>query len=390
MNARQTLRGLRPERAAFVALLAIMGLNLLWFGPGMGGDTPTYLLWADRLRASHFDLIGEIRAFNQPAAITYSLFVTLLALLRMLGPAWLAGLLVLNLVAMAAVGALVVRLVVRITGDRRCGWIALVLLLACHDLWQWSRYLLSDPIFLLLAYGVFLMEARRLLGVRKRWLTVFAASAVASLFRPTGIVMFPITAWSFLLANTANTRLSRRRILAGLVVIGALGLGLFGAIVQAPGHWPLGPTRPLFDLIASDYAKGQVVWDRLETFHASPQGLTDVWLISLDRLWHYFAIGAAGFSHGHWLVNLVFFVPTYALAGYFVVRLVGGRSRLGRGEQNVCYAALGAIVFYALFHGAIQVDYDWRYRVPILPHLILLAACGAGELFAGRREVQTG
>jgi hypothetical protein len=36
-----------------------------------------------------------------------------------------------------------------------------------------------------------------------------------------------------------------------------------------------------------------------------------------------------------------------------------------------------------VFHGLLQVDFDWRYRVPVLPHLALLAAGGVAVLRRG-------
>jgi hypothetical protein len=46
----------------------------------------------------------------------------------------------------------------------------------------------------------------------------------------------------------------------------------------------------------------------------------------------------------------------------------------------VFLAAFGALLSYAIFHALVQVDFDWRYRIPILPHLILLAAGGLADL----------
>jgi hypothetical protein len=67
------------------------------------------------------------------------------------------------------------------------------------------------------------------------------------------------------------------------------------------------------------------------------------------------------------------------------VALWRGRTGFGAGERKVFLAAFGAILSYAVFHGLVQVDFDWRYRTPILPHLILLAAGGLADL-AGKRK----
>jgi hypothetical protein len=49
----------------------------------------------------------------------------------------------------------------------------------------------------------------------------------------------------------------------------------------------------------------------------------------------------------------------------------------------VFLAAAGAVLAYAVFHGLVQVDFDWRYRLPVIPHLILLAAGGIAVLGRG-------
>jgi len=40
---------------------------------------------------------------------------------------------------------------------------------------------------------------------------------------------------------------------------------------------------------------------------------------------------------------------------------------------------------FALFHALTVLDFDWRYRTPLMPHLIVLAACGADVLAARQR-----
>ncbi|HEY0043838.1 MAG TPA: hypothetical protein VGB62_04730, partial [Allosphingosinicella sp.] len=117
-----------------------------------------------------------------------------------------------------------------------------------------------------------------------------------------------------------------------------------------------------------------------ETFHAPPAGYGDFVLLTADRFLHFFAPGAASFSPAHWAQALIFFVPTYALGGWLCIALCRGDTAFGSGERKVFAAAAGAVLAYALFHGLVQVDFDWRYRLPILPHLILLAGGGAADL----------
>lgn len=366
-----------PTLQLFVLFVVLFGLYAGVRGPTIAGDTSEYALWADRLAASGFDYAKVVRAYGEPLAATYLLFVTLVACLRLVaGEGWAPCLVVLNVLSLAGVGALLSSLAVRVSRERSAGWAAVTLYLLCHDVRQWAPELLSDSIFLLIAFCVFRMEAGRLLAPARGWTAVFAASAAASLFRPTGIVLFPVTALSWLLSRTPGTPRARGLALLGLCAAGLVASGLFALLALQPGTWPFAAGARAMDQIGRSYAEGVVVWDRPETFHAPPHGLLAYWAVAADRFRWFFALGVAAFSASHWLAQIAFFVPAYGLALFLLFRLATGRSGLDKGGRDVCYAALGAILLYAFFHAIVQVDYGWRYRIPVLPHLILLAACG--------------
>ncbi|HEY7809093.1 MAG TPA: hypothetical protein VIA98_01785 [Allosphingosinicella sp.] len=381
-------RGAAPERtwpllSPFAALAAALGVYVLINGPATGSDTHGYVLWADRLTANGFNYSAVLREYGEPMGATYALFVGLVALLRLaFAEHWGSALIVLNVLCVAATGALLARLAVRVTGNRAAGWAALGLFLLCHDLWLWTPYLLSDSVFLLFAFSVFLMEASRLLAKGKAWPPVFAASAAASLFRPTGMVLFAVTSWSFVLAKLPDRAGARWLALLGLALAGAAGATLFGWIVEVPARWPFPFGARALRYISAAYSEGLVVWQRPETYLAPPHGLGGYLAIMAARFGWFFAPGAAGYSGAHWAMQIAFFAPAYALACWFMATLLTGRSTLERGSRDVGLAALGAIILYAMFHALMHVDYDWRYRVPVLPHLILLAACGFSDLQA--------
>jgi hypothetical protein len=182
------------------------------------------------------------------------------------------------------------------------------------------------------------------------------------------------------LAKLPDKARARWLALLGLVLAGAAGAALFGWIVEVPARWPFPFGARAIRYISTTYSEGLVVWQRPETYLAPPHGLADYWAIMAARFIWFFAPGAAGYSMAHWAIQIAFFAPAYGLACWFLITLLTGRSRLERGGRDVGLAALGAILLYAIFHALMHVDYDWRYRVPILPHLILIAACGFSDL----------
>ncbi|HYW17051.1 MAG TPA: hypothetical protein VE891_12980 [Allosphingosinicella sp.] len=371
-----------PPWLAALLIAAFHGAYTILFGIRMAPDSQAYAYWSQRLVASGFDyptLLAE--ASTGFPAILYALFGTVLALLQLaFGSGWTAALIVLNLAAHVAVGVLIVRLAARATASGAGAWAALLLYLACFDLLMWVPFVLSDPTFVLLAFGIFVLAAARILGDSRGWSAVLAPAAAGIFYRPTGIVLIPDLAWAVYLSKTGSRTIRRGPALAALAAIGLAGALLFAWLVQDPARWPLDALSTTFRNVGAEYALGEVVSGRPETYHSPPTALTDYLLISADRFVHFFAIGAADFSAVHWLAELAFFLPCYGLALWLAVALWRGGTRFAGPERKVFLAAFGAVMSYALFHALVQVDFDWRYRTPILPHLILLAAGGLADL----------
>ncbi|HYG48920.1 MAG TPA: hypothetical protein VD846_13390 [Allosphingosinicella sp.] len=370
-----------PLWAAAWLIGACHGVYALAAGVMMAPDSRSYAYWSARLIESGFDYPTVIaEATGGFPAILYALFGTLLALLRLaFGGGWATALVAMNFAAHVALGILIVRLAARATGSGAAGWGALLLFLACFDLLMWVPLVLSDATFVLIAFGIFTLAAARILGDAKGWLTVLAPAAAGVFYRPTGMVLLPDLAWAIYLAKTGRPRLRLGPVLAVLGTAIAAIVLVFAWFAQDPGRWPFEVLSTAFRNVAAEYAAGEVVSARPETYHAPPAALTDYVLISGDRFLHFFAIGAATFSAGHWLVELVFFLPCYALAGWLAVALWRGRTVFAAPERKVFLAAFGALLSYAVFHALVQVDFDWRYRTPVLPHLILLAAGGFAD-----------
>lgn len=381
---------LRPPSFVVVILaIAIFhGSYVLWSGVAMSPDSRSYAYWSAQLLASGFDypsLAGE--ADPRFPALLYALFVTVLALLRLaFGEGWAVAALLLNLAAHVGLGVLVVRLAVRTTASASAGWLALALYLVCHDLLRWVPFVLSDTTFAFLAFSVFTLAAARILGDARSWLPVTVPAAAGIFYRPTGIVLLPDLVWAAYLARGRGPKLSRT-VFAAIVAGGALAAAfLFAWFMQDPTRWPFQALSTAFETVARGYAEGEVVSARTETYHAPAQSLVDHVLISGDRFIHFFAIGAYGFSTAHWAGTLAFFLPCYLLAIWLGIALWRGDDSFGERERRVLLASAGAVLAYALFHALVQVDFDWRYRVPVLPHLILLASGGAADLLRRARS----
>jgi hypothetical protein len=380
--------GRPPSLIATGAIVLLChGSYVLAVGATAGSDSASYAYWSQRLIDSGFDypsIIAQVNSSFPP--VLYVLFGTVLALLRLaFGQGWPVALVALNLAGHLGLAVLLVRLAVRLTASATAGWTALLLFLACFDLVRWVPFLLSDATFVFLAFSIFALASARILGEARGWSRVFALAAIGVFYRPTGMVLLPDLAWALYLSRTRRN-FRRVPLLAILATATAVSVLIFLWLVQDPARWPFDALAGAFAEVAKGYGLGEVVSARLETHHAPPVQFDDFLLLFLDRLAHFFAVGAGDFSLVHWGLQFAFFLPCYALAGWLVVALWRGDTPFGAVERKVFLAAVGAVLAYALFHGLVQVDFDWRYRNPILPHLILLAAGGVADLV--RRRVR--
>jgi hypothetical protein len=372
-------------RLAFAIAAVVYGIVLAAFGMIYAPDSRTYSAAADQLIATGFDYattVAESRSAYPPAM--YALFATLVAVLKLLfGPFWGVAVGVLNVAAAAGTAAVLVGVTRRAMDGGTAAWCALGLFLTCFNIGLWVPFVMSDATFMFLSFLVFALVADRLLHGGRSWVPVFVLAVVVAFYRPTGAVLLPSAAWAFYLSRSRPG--TGRRVAASLVALTAVaGTFLFAWFVQQPSRWPMEAfTRPL-ERTARFYAVGEVVSGRPETAHAPPVSVLDHVVIAGDRFLHFFAVTAADFSLSHNLVNAVFFVPAYALALWLVVAMVRQGDGLSQRQRDVFLAAATFVLVTAAFHGLLQIDFDWRYRLPILPHLVLLAAGGAAVLLRRR------
>jgi hypothetical protein len=366
----------------FAFILVLHGAYVLWTGVLTGMDSQVYDHFAGRLIETGFNLhLVQSEVHSSYPAILYLLFVTLVVGLKLVfGGSWPVALVAINLLAHAGLGALLVRLTARAVATPVAVWTCLLFYLFSYDLLQWTPYVLSDTSFVFIIFTIFALAADRIMAERGNWAPVFGGALAAIFYRPTGIVLLPDLAWAFYLARSRRSRIPRGRIFAFLCAAALAGALLFAWILQHPPALPDGAFRWTLEETMKGYRIGEIVHDRPDTFHAPPAGTLDYLGIIGGRFLAFFTPTASTFDLVHDVAQWAFFLPAYGLAAWFAFLLLRGRTALAPRARDVCFAALGAIFAYGAVHALLQVDYDWRYRMPIIPHLILLAAAGASEL----------
>jgi hypothetical protein len=94
--------------------------------------------------------------------------------------------------------------------------------------------------------------------------------------------------------------------------------------------------------------------------------------ITLQKLLFFMTPWLPHYSPSHTLVNLLFFVTAYSLA----MASVSNLRRLAPPQQRAAWVLALYVLLLPVFHSMLLIDSDHRYRLPLLPAVIMLAALG--------------
>lgn len=362
-----------PLRVWVVALAATaLAARLAYWayaGTRLGGDSTEYLGACQRLAA---DPLAALRAF---VGLEYVGFTgPLCAFLALTGgslPGWV------GLQMLLGTGACLLvfdagRRLVSPAGGLAAGF---ALALAWEAL-QWDVYVLSDSLFLsVLALAVRSLAVQRTEPSPRHALAAAGALALVAVSRPVGVPL--VLAWlAFdLLPRGHRARLGlagRAPALATMVL-----LVLLVATQSGRGGWLATVVRP-------DWAAGALVdQDPAFTYHYTPVPGAGVLGFALANLGPLLVMGVLKalllflpavprFSAVHVAANALTLVPTMALG------LLGAATALRRRPDLVAVLVAPAAVL-VLVVAATFVDWDWRYRAPLVPLLAVLAGYALAE-----------
>lgn len=365
----------------FLAMLFVNAVYLAYKGVFIAPDSSFYMLGADQLVATGFDfrkLLHDSPAFGQ-----YLGFVTWCAVLKtVFGDNWPAAVVGGNAIANALTVAVLTHALRRSGVCWQARLCAICWCMIAFDLFVWSKGLLSDPTFLVLATSAVVASAsciRPLTGSlfgRIGTLTLATVLSLAAIcWRPTGIALVvPLSVCLLLGLLPQRFQVKRAFTLLATLVVVETGFLVFAHFMSEPESWPLAFGGRHINYTAHYYDDGQVVWKRYATYHAKPETLMDYHLITLDRLRYWFACYESEFSFAHKLYNCVFYIPLFLGSGVALILWILRAFREREQCDHMVTVLLSMILAYSAMHAMLQVDYGWRYRVPIIPCLMMLSA----------------
>ena len=311
---------------------------------------------------------------------TKTLYLLILSLARLMAPHdWPAVMVAFNVICSGVLAVMLVDVAKRSMRSALAVLTALLLYAVCYETLQWMPFIVTDPMFGVVAFVPFAIVARRILDPREpaRPLLLVLSLLIAVLTRPPGVLLIPLVL--FVELALVQKRVGARSATIFIVASALAAIFVRTAIVYHPAIWPVGFLRPKIEEFAGREKKGEVVYDLKESYRQPPRTPIDHVVIEGDRFVRFFQFTTPGYSRAHQLINVIYFVPLYALV---LVGLLAGL-RAGDPRRRAFVIALAMwIGLFALYQSLTVLDYDWRFRLPILPQCILLATCGVDAILA--------
>jgi len=385
----------RLLRLACIIVLTAYGAWIVAAGPRFSPDSQTYSRWADTLIAMRFNVAAYLReqSFVVPP-VFYILWTLVIAILKsLLGAAWPWGVLFLNWLSIGWGSYVTLDRIRHLTASAAGMLLGVLLLLTAADLLMFAPFVLSDVMFWAVSAAVIGLAVRLSAGDEEepRLRIVFAGTAltlVALAFRPVGIPLLVI--WC-LAVVTARWPIVLDRF--GSLVLAAVGASaiavvfLHAYLLMHPEHWPFGSAPAFLTLVSDEYHRGVLVYAPGADFVV--QAATTVpgaARLTLQKLLYFLTPWLPHFSVSHTLLNLIFFVPAYGLSAIAITT----RERLSPPQRRATILLASYVIALSVFHAMMQIEFDHRYRLPMLPVLIMLSAIGLEAARRPERLAATG
>lgn len=351
--------------AALIFLLsaAVRILYLYFIGVHIGGDTLFYDTNAHLVMASGYNPFSLLQAGIPPY---YWLYPYILGLLQ---DNHLAIIIV--QILLQGIASVLLYKIGTILFNRQTGIIAGISFGLFFEVFQWDTYILTDSlfIFLLVVSAYFLV---------KKLPAAFATSILAVvLLRPTSLPLLAAVG----MYGISTLRLKKKYIVVFLLVLGTSGLLLAYALDLFDPNRQYGIAyylRYFFSL----FERGIVIRDRPDYILPaawdtgfSAHNLFLFLNIFLHKLAAFWYVTVQDFSWAHKLLNIFTLVPLYCFGvlGYIY-------NRKEQTHINIYLFFLHVILFFWVFHALTEVDFDFRYRLPVLPFVLLFASYGFSQL----------
>lgn len=343
----------------------------------IANDTPTYSRWADDLIKLNFNLSNYYvqSTFSVPPYF-YTLPVIVISLFKVLfGNGWQDAFLVLNLF-LVLFSQIIIAKSLLIMGVRPIIIsITMVILVVSVDLLLWPRYILSDMIFSFLVILCTYIIIRGFVMDKTHYLSLISIMGLTLLSRPSSPpILFAIL--SFIAISRFHIHAKPKLILLLLIVAFFVVSPLIFSYLYHYIDTNLSDIMQLDKFVLKRVDQGVIIDSRPETWISPPSSFIDIAYLYFVRMMSFFTPYAAHFSTIHIILNSL--VAIIILLSTIIWLFLGGNTKVF--DKTVLFILLLSFST-AAYHSFTVIDFDWRYRFPIILPLIMIFPIAMEILF---------
>lgn len=349
--------------STIVSLLLIAYYNIN-SGIVISSDSKTYSEWADILIKLNFNLYNYYsqNTFINPNYI-YTIPVLLVAILKVIfGTEWQIAFFYVNLILLIFSIIIFSKSLQLLKVRPLIISFAMPILTLSADLLTWPRYILTDVMFSFLVLLLIFIMIKDIVNKQQSYLYILLMIILIYLTRPTSLpFIFAIV--SFIGLN--KLKYSQRFILTSFLTLIIFMPFLFAIIFKFMTTYLSDVPQVLF-LIEMVNA-GMVIHDRPETWIGAPSSFFDLAYLYFVRFIFFFNPYAESFSSIHIILNTL----QTLLILFSICLFLFSKEKIETMNKSVILILIISL-YVAFFHSFTLIDYDWRYRFPIIVPLIMI------------------
>ena len=345
------------------SLIAYYNLD---FGFLMSSDSDGYAKWADNLIKLDFNLFNYYsQSTSDNPNYIYTIPVLLISLSKFFfGTEWQYAFMIINLILVFFSLVIFSKSLLILKVRPLIISLAMPLFVLSVDLMVWPKYILTDTIFSFMVMILIYVIIKGIIKEKFYYLPLFFMIVLMFLTRPSSLpFIFAIIAFIIILKIKINY--NPKVILLFIFILSILTPFIFAILYQLIKVNLNENTQAIF--LIEMVETGMIIHDRPETWVDAPNTFIDVVYIYFLRFLSFFKPYAESFSTIHIILNSLQTVVIFLSIATWVLLVENLKS-----IHKTVFLILLISFSVAAFHSFTLIDYDWRYRFPIIIPLIML------------------
>lgn len=332
----------------------------------MSSDSGQFSRWADILITLNFNLYNYYvqNTFINPNYL-YTIPIVLIAIFKLIfETTWQSAFVIFNLILVLFSLILFSKSLLLLKVRPLIISLAIPLLTLSVDLLTWPRYILTDTIFAFLIILIVYFIIKSLVKKESYYFLFIFFILILFFTRPTSIPFIFVTT-VFLLVSRLKINYVPKIVLSIILSLFIFTPFLFTFLYQLM-QTNLGENAQALFIIGH-VERGVIIDDRPETWLNTPKVFLDYVFLYLFRLLYFFIPYVKSFSTIHIIINLIQPIIVFLSLAIWI--------KLGNKFDNM-NKSIALVLFIsfcvAAFHSFTLIDYDFRYRFPIIMPLMII------------------